>query len=234
MNGLRLGLLISLLLCACGVFTCLFADFTDTGESFFETYRRLDVFMAVVCVALVVMPLLALLKVARRYLERLTIALWGLPFGFFAGFVTLEYWGEIEPGSYLAAVLSTVGMACAFTLSLLPEPAAIAQPSAAVATPSPLPAAPEPRPAPPVLPPAGWYPDPSGEHSRRYWDGETGRRRRADASGRSARESVPDAGEAREVAVVGDNVGPVLDGERGEVGVGREIARRAGLSEQTS
>ena len=121
MNGLRLGLLISLLLCACGVFTCLFADFTDTGESFFETYRRLDVFMAIVCVALVVMPFLAMLKVGRRYLERLTIALWGLPFGFFAGFVTLEYWGEIEPGSYLAAVLSTVGMACAFTLSLLPE-----------------------------------------------------------------------------------------------------------------
>ena len=179
MNGLRLGLLISLLVCACGVFTCLFADFTDTGESFFETYRRLDVFMAMVCIALIVMPFLAMLKIARRYLERLTIALWGLPFGFFAGFVMLEYWGEIEPGSYLAGALSTVAMVCVIALSLVPEPAAAMAPTAAAeapaAAPSPSPApavAPYPRAAPPVLPPAGWYPDPAGEHSRRYWDGE--------------------------------------------------------------
>ena len=179
MNGLRLGLLISLVVCALGVFSCLFADFTDTGESFFETYRRLDVLMATVCVALIVMPFLAMLKVARRYLERVTIALWGLPFGFFAGFVMLEYAGEIEPASYLAGVLSAVGMACAFVLSLLPEreaaeaPATAAEAPAAAPSPSSVPAVePYPRPGPPVLPPAGWYPDPGGEHSRRYWDGQ--------------------------------------------------------------
>ena len=45
---------------------------------------------------------------------------------------------------------------------------------------------------------------------------------------------MSDAGEAPEVAVVRDDLGAMLDGERGEVRIGREVAGAAGLAQQTS
>jgi hypothetical protein len=41
---------------------------------------------------------------------------------------------------------------------------------------------------------------------------------------------VPNAAKAVEVAVVGHDLGTMLDGERGEVGVSREVARRPGIA----
>ncbi len=53
-----------------------------------------------------------------------------------------------------------------------PAPGTVPPPGATAPTPAaPTPAAPVP--APPTVAPAGWYPDPSGGHRVRYWDGQT-------------------------------------------------------------
>ena len=89
-----------------------------------------------------------------------------MPFTFFGLFVMVEFWGEIEPASYVAGAFSTLAVVCAFVLSFLPLPAAAV---AAAPEPSPTPSWP---PSTPALPAAGWYPDPGGVHHQRYWDGE--------------------------------------------------------------
>lgn len=43
-----------------------------------------------------------------------------------------------------------------------------------------------------------------------------------------------DAGESREVAIVGHDFGAVLEREDGEMGVGREIASRAAVAQETA
>jgi len=174
MTGARVALHITIAACSLGVFACLFAAFADTGESFFETYARLDVFMALMCLALIVIPILAAAGVARAKLDRVTIGLACVPFAFFGAFVALEYWGEIEPGSYVAALFSTLAAACALGLCLMASPAAAAAgPDRTLPAAGPGASVPASQPRPSGLPPAGWYPDPAGTHGRRYWDGAT-------------------------------------------------------------
>jgi len=169
----RIALLITIAVCAFVVLMCLFADFSSTGDSFFATYRSLDILMVLVCLASMVIPVLAAIGVAREKLERVSIWLTAVPFTFFGLFVMIEFWGEIEPASYVAGAFSTLAVVCAFVLSFLAAPREA--PASAPSAPSWPPAAPtQPVPAQTYhsdLPPAGWYPDPSGVHNQRYWDG---------------------------------------------------------------
>ena len=165
----RIALLITIAVCAFVVLMCLFADFSSTGDSFFATYRSLDILMVLVCLASMVIPVLAAIGVAREKLERVSIWLTAVPFTFFGLFVTIEFWGEIEPASYVAGAFSTLAVVCAFVLSFLavPREAPASAPSAPSWQPTYAPA----QTSAPALPPAGWYPDPSGVHNQRYWDG---------------------------------------------------------------
>ena len=95
----RIALLITIAVCAFVVLMCLFADFSSTGDSFFATYRSLDILMVLVCLASMVIPVLAAIGVAREKLERVSIWLTAVPFTFFGLFVMIEFWGEIEPAS---------------------------------------------------------------------------------------------------------------------------------------
>jgi Protein of unknown function (DUF2510) len=168
----RVGLLITMAVCACVVLICLFAAFSSAGDSFFATYGSLDVLMVLVCLASMVIPVLAAIGVAREKLERISILLAAIPFTFFGLFVMVEFWGEIEPASYVAGAFSTLAVACAFVLSFLTPRRETA---AAVAEPAATPTWPPSTPAPayqPAVPPAGWYPDPGGVYSQRYWDGQ--------------------------------------------------------------
>jgi hypothetical protein len=127
--------------------------------------------MVLVCLASMVIPVLAAIGVAREKLERVSIWLTAVPFTFFGLFVMIEFWGEIEPASYVAGAFSTLAVVCAFVLSFLP--ALREAPAAAPAAPSWPPAAPTPAQTyPSQLPPAGWYADPSGAYNQRYWDGQ--------------------------------------------------------------
>jgi hypothetical protein len=166
----RIALLITIAACAFVVLMCLFADFSSSGDSFFATYRSLDILMVLVCLASMVIPVLAAIGVAREKLERVTIWLTAVPFTFFGLFVMIEFWGEIEPASYVAGAFSTLAVVCAFVLSFLaaPREAPASAPSAPSWQPTPAPA----QTYPADLPPAGWYPDPGGVHNQRYWDGE--------------------------------------------------------------
>jgi hypothetical protein len=120
-----------------------------------------------------VIPVLAAIGLAREKLERVSIWLTAVPFTFFGLFVMIEFWGEIEPASYVAGAFSTLAAVCAFVLSFL-----AASREAPAAEPASTPSwTPTPAPAPvqayaPQLPAAGWYPDPSGAYQQRYWDGQ--------------------------------------------------------------
>ena len=180
-DRVRIALLITIAASAFVVLICLFADFSSAGDSFFATYGSLDVLMTLASLAGMVIPTLAAIGVARDKLERVSIWLTAVPFTFFGLFVMIEFWGEIEPASYVAGGFSTLAVVCAFVLSLLGAPReAPAEASAPttptwppVATPTPTPAPVEPAPTYPTsLPAAGWYPDPSGVYNQRYWDGE--------------------------------------------------------------
>ncbi len=163
----RVGLLITMMVCAFVVLVCLFADFSTTGDSFFATYGSLDVVMVLVSVALMVVPVLAAIGVARERLERISIWLSAVPFTFFGLFVMFEFWGEIEPASYVAGAFSTLAVVCALVLSFLAP-----RREAEIATsPTWQPTAPAPTYT-STLPPAGWYPDPGGVYNQRYWDGQ--------------------------------------------------------------
>ncbi len=166
----RIALLITIAACAFVVLMCLFADFSSTGDSFFATYGSLDILMVLVCLASMIIPVLAAIGVAREKLERVTIWLTAVPFTFFGLFVMIEFWGEIEPASYVAGAFSTLAVVCAFVLSFLaaPREAPASAPSAPSWQPTPAPA----QTYPADLPPAGWYPDPGGVHHQRYWDGQ--------------------------------------------------------------
>lgn len=163
----RVGLLITMAVCACVVLICLFAAFSSAGDSFFATYGSLDVLMVLVCLASMVIPVLAAIGVAREPLERISIGLTAVPFTFFGLFVMVEFWGEIEPASYVAGAFSTLAVACAFVLSLSSP-----RRETAPATVEPTPSWPPTPSYQPTLPPAGWYPDPGGVHNQRYWDGQ--------------------------------------------------------------
>ena len=169
----RIALLITIAVCAFVMLVCLFADFSSAGDSFFATYRSLDILMVLVCVASMVVPVLAAIGVAREKLERVSIWLTAVPFTFFGLFVMIEFWGEIEPASYIAGAFSTLAVVCAFVLSFLSAPR---EAPATQSAPSWPPAAPtQSAPAqtyPAQLPPAGWYADPSGAYNQRYWDGQ--------------------------------------------------------------
>ena len=130
----RIALLITIAVCAFVVLMCLFADFSSAGDSFFATYRSLDILMVLVCVASMVIPVLAAIGVAREKLERVSIWLTAVPFTFFGLFVMIEFWGEIEPASYVAGAFSTLAVVCAFVLSFLAAPREA--PAAAPSTPS--------------------------------------------------------------------------------------------------
>ncbi len=174
---MRIALLITIAVSAFVVLICLFADFSSAGDSFFATYGSLDVLMTLVCLAGMVIPTLAAVGVARDKLERVSIWLTAVPFTFFGLFVMIEFWGEIEPASYVAGGFSTLAVVCAFVLSILgaPREAPAEAPAEAIPTWPPVATAAPVEPAPTYptnLPAAGWYPDPSGVYTQRYWDGE--------------------------------------------------------------
>src|SRR5215210_6906541 len=140
MAAARVALLITIAASSLGAFACLFAPFADSGETLFETYARLDVVMSLACVALFLIGVLAAAGVARAKLDRVTIWLSAVPFAFFGAFVALEYWGEVEAASYVAAFLSALAAGSALALSLMARAAPDAALPAAVAA---APAAPE-------------------------------------------------------------------------------------------
>ena len=61
----RVALLITMAVCAFVVLICLFASFSSSGDSFFATYGALDALMVLVCLASMVVPVLAAIGVAR-------------------------------------------------------------------------------------------------------------------------------------------------------------------------
>lgn len=93
-----------------------------------------------------------------------SLAARGNPFG---GGSQLIGWGE--KGRLSRELLQNI----ARLLSQVPEPSAAATAIASPPAALPAGAAPPPPPAAVAAPaaPAGWYPDPSGRHQQRYWDG---------------------------------------------------------------
>ena len=166
--------------------------------------------MVLVCLASMVIPVLAAIGIARGTLERISIWLTAVPFTFFGQFVMVEFWGEIEPASYVAGAFSTLAVVCAFVLSFL---AAASQRHVAAAVGSRRPRRSLARRRHRRTTPAGWYPDPGGVHHQRYWDGSAGRRRR---TGPLSRGAGADAREECEGVIVGDDVCAMLDRECGQ------------------
>ena len=117
-----IALLITMAVCAFVVLICLFADFSSAGDSFFATYRSLDVADGARVPRVDDHPRAGGdRRGAREARARVDLAD-GRPFTFFGLFVMIEFWGEIEPASYVAGAFSTLAVVCAFVLSFLAAP----------------------------------------------------------------------------------------------------------------
>jgi Protein of unknown function (DUF2510) len=156
---------------------------TEDGTSYWEAFRRMDVLVLVLAVAVIV-----LLAVSFTALEIGCLFLVGAIGGYGIGlffFDVFESAVDESIGAYLAnlgsglivagAGLALLPVMLAGTTRLLPFAYAPAEPvqQATPATPA---LAPEPTApvtdTPVAAPAAGWYDDPSGRARLRYWDGQ--------------------------------------------------------------